>query len=139
MSSGLLVGGLESGSWAVATPSRNKVGREEAELECDADDDDLWEDCCPLDANREWSPLSSIADESGAGEVMAAVVRVDELSVVVLQVRSRLPGAGDTGDETPKRVRATLGGITARRLAAHRRLMAAISAPVGLSLFAVAG
>jgi hypothetical protein len=50
------------------------------------------------------------------------VVREDELPVVVLQVPSRLDEAG-----TPKKVRATLGGIRARRLAAHRRLVVAIS------------
>lgn len=50
------------------------------------------------------------------------VVRDGELSVAALQVRSRLEDDG-----RPKKVRATLRGITARRLAAHRRLIAAIS------------
>ena len=50
------------------------------------------------------------------------VVRYGELPAVVLQVRSLLDGTGP-----PKKVRATLRGIMARRLAAHRRLIAAIS------------
>lgn len=50
------------------------------------------------------------------------VVREEELPVAALQERSLLERAG-----APKKVRATLRGITARRLAAHRRLIAAIS------------
>lgn len=50
------------------------------------------------------------------------VPREGELPVAALQVRSLL----QLGSE-PKKVRATLGGIAARRLAAHRRLIAAIS------------
>lgn len=53
-----------------------------------------------------------------------------EFPVAALQVRSLLEGGG-----TPKRVRATLSGITARRLAAHRRLIAAISEGDGPILF----
>jgi hypothetical protein len=49
-------------------------------------------------------------------------VRDGERPVAALQVRSRLEDDG-----TQKKVRATLRGITARRLTAHRRLMAAIS------------
>jgi hypothetical protein len=54
----------------------------------------------------------------------------DEFPVAALQVRSLLEAGG-----TPKRVRATLRGITARRLAAHRRLIAAISEIDGPILF----
>jgi hypothetical protein len=50
------------------------------------------------------------------------MVRGDELPVAALQVRS----LAQLGSK-PKKARATLGGMTARRLAAHRRLIAAIS------------
>lgn len=50
------------------------------------------------------------------------VLREDELPVTALQEPSLLEEVGAT-----KKVRATLRGITARRLAAHRRLIAAIS------------
>jgi hypothetical protein len=50
------------------------------------------------------------------------LVREDKLPLAVLQERSLLEGVG-----AAKKVRATLRGITARRLAAHRRLIAAIS------------
>lgn len=53
-----------------------------------------------------------------------------EHPVAALQVRSRLEDCG-----APKKVRATLRGITARRLAAHRRLMAAISVLERSSVF----
>lgn len=49
-------------------------------------------------------------------------MRDGKLPVPTLQVLSRLEDCG-----TPKKVRATVRGITARRLTAHRRLMAAIS------------
>ena len=49
-------------------------------------------------------------------------MRDGEHPVVVLQVRSPSEGTG-----TPKKVRATLRGIKVRILAAHRRLIAAIS------------
>lgn len=58
------------------------------------------------------------------------VVSVGELPVEALQVPSPQEGAG-----TPKKARATLRGITARRLAAHRRLIAAISGVDGAILF----
>lgn len=45
-----------------------------------------------------------------------------EHQVAALQVRSRLDDGG-----TPKKARAALRGITARRLTAHCRLMVAIS------------
>lgn len=66
----------------------------------------------------DWTPPSSI-DEGGDGE---RVVREGESPVAALQVRSPLEGAG-----RPKKVRATWRGITTRRLAAHRRLIATIS------------
>lgn len=50
------------------------------------------------------------------------VVREDKLPLAALQERSLLEEVG-----AAKKVRATLRGITARRLAAHRRLIAAIS------------
>lgn len=50
------------------------------------------------------------------------VVKEDKISLAALQERSPLEEVG-----AAKKVRATLRGITARRLTAHRRLIAAIS------------
>jgi hypothetical protein len=61
-------------------------------------------------------------------------VVVREGEALVLQVRSPLQGGG-ADEETPKKVRARLRGIKARRLAAHRRLIAAISVSDGVFLF----
>ena len=58
------------------------------------------------------------------------VVREDKLPLAALQERSLLEEVG-----AAKKVRATLRGITARRLAAHRRLIAAISVSDGVFLF----
>lgn len=58
------------------------------------------------------------------------MVEEDKFPVAALQVRSLLEGDGP-----PKKVRATRRGSTAKRLAAHRRLIAAISEVGGRFLF----
>jgi hypothetical protein len=79
---------------------------------------------CREDRGR---PPPSSSDDGGDGSLM---VEEDKFPVAALQVRSLLEGDGP-----PKRVRATLRGSTAKRLAAHRRLIAAISEVDGRFLF----
>lgn len=77
------------------------------------------------------SPPPSSVHVGGDGEEgEEEVVREGELLVDVLQVRSFLGEAG-----APKKVRAILSGTRARRLVAHRRLIAAISVEVEQSFF----
>jgi hypothetical protein len=79
---------------------------------------------CREDRGR---PPPSSSDDGGDGSLME---EEDKFPVAALQVRSQLESDGP-----PKKVRVTRRGSTAKRLAAHRRLIAAISEVGGRFLF----